>query len=344
MAHRLAELAVLVGGELVGDGGHLITGINDLGRAESGQISFLGNPRYIKQALQSKAGAILIPKSAAGEFPSAVIRVENPSAAFAQIAALFAPAPLEWTAGIHPTAVVAESAVLGSGVWVGPQVVIEPGARIGEGVHLGAGCYVGHETVLGDSCFLYPRVSIRERCVLGKRVMIHCGAVIGSDGFGYEFEKGRYVKVPQTGYVQVDDDVEIGANTTIDRGRFDKTWIQEGCKIDNLVMIAHNVVIGAHSVVVAQVGLSGSSTLGKYNTIAGQSALVGHVKTADQVTITAWTAVTKDITTPGVYRGGPAKPVKDSMEIEALTQRLPELYARLKALEKAAQGLSVEKS
>jgi UDP-3-O-[3-hydroxymyristoyl] glucosamine N-acyltransferase len=337
MAHSLGEIAELVQGQLTGDAAITITGVNDLSRAESDQISFLGNSRYIKQALQSKAAAVLIPLSAAGEFPVAVIRTENPSKAFAQVAALFAPASPAWSAGIHPTALIAEDVDLGADLQIGPYVVIERGVRLEDGVHIGAGSYIGHQAVIGKGSFIYPNVNIRERSILGQRVIIHCGAVIGSDGFGYEFEAGRYLKVPQTGFVQIDDDVEIGANTTIDRGRFDKTWIQTGCKIDNLVMIAHNVVIGAHSVIVAQVGISGSSALGKYNTVAGQSALVGHVKTADKVTITAWTAVTKDITEPGVYRGGPAKPVRESMEIEALTQRLPEIYQRLKVLEKSAQ-------
>jgi len=280
-----------------------------------------------------------VPRDFSAERPCAIIRVDNPSAAFARVIALFSPDPIAWTAGIHPTAVVDPTACLGEGVCLGPHVTVEAGVRLGDRVHVGAGCYVGPEVVIGDDAFLYPRAIVRERCLLGKRVILHSGAVIGSDGFGYEFQDGKYTKIPQVGFVQIDDDCEIGANTTIDRGRFDKTWIQEGCKIDNLVMIAHNVVIGKHTVVVAQVGISGSSTLGAYNTVAGQSALVGHVKTVDRVTITAWTAVTKDITEPGVYRGGPAKPVRESMEIEALTQRLPELVKRLRDLEKEVAQL-----
>jgi UDP-3-O-[3-hydroxymyristoyl] glucosamine N-acyltransferase len=340
VARTLGEITALVGGTLEGDAAAPITGINDLGRAEPGQLSFLGNSRYAKAARATRASGVLIPSDFQGALPCATIRVANPSAAFARVVAAFAPAPVEWMPGIHPTAVVDPAAVVGSGAHIGPHAVVEAGAVLGEGVHLGAGAYVGHEARLGDGCFLHPRATVRERCLLGRRVILHCGAVIGSDGFGYDFQGGKYVKIPQVGTVQIDDDCEIGANTTIDRGRFDKTWIQEGCKIDNLVMIAHNVVVGKHSVIVAQVGISGSSSLGAYNTVAGQSALVGHVKTADQVTITAWTAVTKDITAPGVYRGGPAKPMRESMEIEALTQRLPELYQRLRALEAAQAARS----
>lgn len=335
MARTLGDIAALVGGVLEGDAALLISGINDLSRAEPGQVSFLGNSRYAKAAATTRASAVLVPRDFAGLLPCAAIRVDNPSAAFARVVEAFAPPPVAWAPGIHPTAVIDSTARIGAGVHIGPQAVVEAGVVLGERVHLGAGTYVGHEARIGDDCFLHPRVVVRERCILGRRVIVHCGAVIGSDGFGYDFQGGKYIKIPQVGIVQIDDDCEIGANTTIDRGRFDKTWIQEGCKIDNLVMIAHNVVVGKHTVIVAQVGISGSSSLGAYNTVAGQSALVGHVKTADKVTITAWTAVTKDITAPGVYRGGPAKPMRESMEIEALTQRLPELYQRLRALEAA---------
>lgn len=335
MALTLAEIAALVGGTLEGDPSISITGINDLSRAVPGQLSFLGNSRYAKAALSTRAAAVLIPPDFSTPLPCATIRVPNPSAAFARVVAAFAPPPVSWTPGIHPTAVVHPTASLGQNIHIGPHAVVEEGAVIGDHVHLGAGTYVGHYARIGEHSFLHPRAVVRERCLLGRRVILHCGAVIGSDGFGYDFQDGKYVKIPQVGYVQIDDDCEIGANTTIDRGRFDKTWIQEGCKIDNLVMIAHNVVIGKHTVIVAQVGISGSSSLGAYNTVAGQSAFVGHVKTTDRVTITAWTAVTKDITQPGIYRGGPAKPMRESMEIEALTQRLPELYRRLRALESA---------
>jgi UDP-3-O-[3-hydroxymyristoyl] glucosamine N-acyltransferase len=337
MLRQLGEIAELLKAELTGDPTLVIRGINDLGRAEPDQLAFLGNPRYIKQALESKAGAIIIPRDSTAKVCAATLRVDNPSTAFAKVAALYAPLPIPWLAGIHPTSVVDTSAQLGAGVHIGPHAVVEPGVIIGDGVHVGAGGYVGHDSVLGDHCFMHPRVTLRERSKLGKRVIMHSGVVIGSDGFGYEFSQERYVKVPQLGYVQIDDDVEIGSNSTIDRGRFDKTWIQEGCKIDNLVMIAHNVVIGAHSIIVAQVGISGSASLGKYNTIGGQSAIVGQVRIADKVSVTGWSAVTKDLTEAGVYRGGPAKPMRENMQTEALIQKLPEIYARLKVLEAAAK-------
>ena len=340
MARSLGDIAALVQGQLSGDASLEIKGVNDLSRAGPDQISFLGNPRYIKQALQSKAGAILVPTQAPGNFPTALIRVDNPSTAFAKVAALFTPPLIQWATGIHPSAVIAPSAAIGQGVHIGAHVTVEDGARLADGVHVGAGSYIGHEVVIGENSFIYPNVTVRERCLLGKRVILHAGVVIGSDGFGYEFLQDRYVKVPQTGYVQLEDDVEVGANSTIDRGRFDKTWIKQGTKIDNLVIVAHNVVVGEHSILVAQAGIAGSATLGSYNTVGGQAAIVGHVKITDKVSITGWSAVTKDITQPGVYRGGPAKPMKESLEIEALTQRLPEIYERLKALEKASQNVA----
>ena len=339
VSRTLAEIAVLVDGVLEGDGALVCRGINDLSRATGDQLSFLGNTRYVKAALATSAAAVLVPRDFSGALPCALIRVDNPSAAFARVIGLFVLPAITWSAGIHPTAVVDPASRLGVGVHVGAHATVEAGAVLGDRVHIGAGAYVGHDVRMGDDCFLHPHAVVRERCLLGRRVILHPGAVVGSDGFGYDFQGGKYVKIPQVGFVQIDDDCEIGANTTIDRGRFDKTWIQEGCKIDNLVMIAHNVVVGKHTVIVAQVGISGSSTLGAYNTVAGQSALVGHVKTADKVTITAWTAVTKDITAPGVYRGGPAKPMRESMEIEALTQRLPELVKRLRDLEKEVAAL-----
>ncbi len=339
MSRHLADIAALVGGELSGNPDREISGINDLGRATPEQISFLGNPRYLPAAKESRAGAILVEGGKQYELVADLIKVSNPSAAFAKVAALFQPPPLEWEAGIHPTAVLDPKAQVGKDVYIGPHAVIEAGVSVADRVHIGASAYIGHESKIGEDTFIHPNVVIRERTVIGKRVTVHPGVVLGSDGFGYEFQNGMHKKIPQLGYVQIDDDVEIGSNTTIDRGRFDKTWIQQGTKIDNLVMIAHNVVIGKNSIIVAQCGISGSSTLGNNVVVAGQSATVGHVKVADNVTLTAWSAASKDITKPGVYRGGPARPMAEAMKIEALTVRLPELYKRLQALEKKLGGL-----
>jgi UDP-3-O-[3-hydroxymyristoyl] glucosamine N-acyltransferase len=331
------EIAALVGGVVEGNGQHRLSGIGDLAAADSSRLSFLGNPRYLKAALGSAAGAILAPPGIDLPGKIAVIRVDNPSHAFAKAAACFTPEPIRWVPGIHPTAVVSANARIGEGVHIGPHAVVEDGAVIASGVHLGAGVYIGHEARVGEGSFLHARVVVRERCVLGARVIVHCGAVIGSDGFGYEFSGGRFEKIPQTGYVQIDDDVEIGANTAIDRGRFDRTWIQEGCKIDNLVMIAHNVVVGRHSILVAQSGISGSARLGNYVTVAGQAGIVGHVRVGDGAKITGQSGVSKDVPAGAVFSGSHARPMKETLRIEALTHRLPELVERVRRLEERLQ-------
>ncbi len=335
----LGEIAGLVGGETSSSHSSLeIKGVADLAQAGPDRISFLGNPRYLKAAKSTRAAAVLVAHDFTETLPCPVIRVDNPSAAFAKVVAIFTvPAPV-FQPGIHPSAVVADDVVLGECCHVGPHAVVEPGCRVGNRVHIGAGSYLGHGTVIGDETFLHPRATLRERSVVGRRVVLHSGVVIGSDGFGYEFQNGKHEKIPQVGYVQIDDDVEIGANSCIDRGRFDRTWIKDGSKIDNLVQIAHNVQIGPHAIVVAQCGISGSSSLGAYVVMGGQSATVGHVKVGDRVTLAAWTAVTKDINEPGVYQGGPARPIKEYQRKEASLSRLPVLVQKIRQIEEKLSG------
>ena len=259
-ARSVGELARLVGGMVEGDEHHPIHGVADLSGAGPNEISFFAHPRYEGMARQTKAGALVVGSSAPKDLGRIRIRVAHPSAAFTQIAALFAPPVSPPISGIHPTAIVAEGVHLGRGVGLGPYVVIEEGTQVGEGTQIGAGSFVGRNVQIGGRCVIHPRVYVGERSRIGNRVVLHAGAVVGADGFGYEMKDGKHVKVPQLGYVQIDDDAEIGANTTIDRGRFARTHIGEGAKIDNLVMIAHNCVVGPHSVIVAQSGLSGSTS------------------------------------------------------------------------------------
>jgi len=334
VSRSLGELTALVSGELRGNPALEISGIGDLRNAGPDQLSFLANSKYFQAAKSSRAGAILVSTGVTEVFSSSVIYVTNPSAAFGMVAALFAPEPLPVRSGIHPTAVILDGVELGENVYVGPGAVLEAGVKLGDHSSVGANCYLGHEVTVGSGCIFYPNVTVRERCRIGNRVILHSGAVIGSDGFGYEFQNGQFVKIPQQGYVQIDDEAEIGSNTTIDRGRFDRTWIQQGAKIDNLVMIAHNCVVGKHSVIVAQTGLSGSSSTGAYVTLAGHVGTVGHIHIGDQATVTAKSGVTKDIPAKQVYRGAPARPIKESMELEVLYHRLPELFKRIRALEK----------
>lgn len=329
----LAEIAELIGGKIEGDGEIRISGVADLQGAGPSEISFLAHPRYEAAARQTRAGALVVGPLAPKDLGKARIRVTHPSAAFTRVAMLFAPAEAPRLTGIHPSAVVASGASLGHQVGIGPHVVIEEGVQVGDGTQIGAGSYLGRDVRIGSHCVLHPRVYVGERCLLGNRVVLHPGAVVGADGFGYEMKDGRHHKVPQLGYVQIDDDAEIGANTTIDRGRFARTHIGEGAKIDNLVMIAHNCVVGPHSVIVAQSGLSGSTTTGHHVTIAGHVGTVGHIHIGSGAILTAKSGVTKDVPEGQTWRGAPARPMKEQMEMEAHIQQLPGLARRLKALE-----------
>jgi UDP-3-O-[3-hydroxymyristoyl] glucosamine N-acyltransferase len=343
-ARSVGELARLVGGDVEGDENHPIEGVADLAGAGPNEISFFAHPRYEAMARQTHAGALIVGTSAPKDLGRIRIRVAQPSAAFTKIAALFAPPPAPPVSGVHPTAVVAEGVQLGSGVGLGPYVVIEEGTQVGEGTQIGAGSYVGRNVRVGSRCVIHPRVYVGERCRIGNRVVLHAGAVVGADGFGYEMKDGKYVKIPQLGYVQIDDDAEIGANTTIDRGRFARTHIGEGAKIDNLVMIAHNCVVGPHSVIVAQSGLSGSTTTGHHVTIAGHVGTVGHIHIGSGAILTAKSGVTKDVPEGQTWRGAPARPIKEQMEMEAHIQQLPVLAKRLKALEgKKAKSVAKKK-
>ncbi len=335
MEFTVSELAAFVGGQFAAEAAASlrITGAAALTEAEPGQVTFFGNPKYLPQLKASRASAALVPLDFREPIPALPIRVKNPSLAFAQLLEKFAPPAVRFVPGIHPTAVIGAGAVLGENVSIQPFVVVEAGARIGAHSVIGAHGYVGHEAVVGADCQLAPRVTIGARCRLGDRVIIHSGAVLGSDGFGFEFSGGRHVKIPQTGIVQIDDDVEIGANTTIDRARFGRTWIGAGTKIDNLVQIAHNVIVGKHCLLVSQCGISGSTRLGNYVTLAGQVGVVGHIELGDQVTVGAQGGVSKSLPAAGVYWGSPTQPMRDALETAARARRLPKLFERVKKLE-----------
>jgi len=324
----------LSGGELHGGNADLkIVGAASLLDAAPGEVTFYGDPRYLARLRKTRASAIFVPLDFSEKTAAAQIRVTNPSKAFEQVVLKLAPKPIAFSPGIHPTAVVDPTATLGKDVSIQPHAVIEANAFIGDKTVIGAGSYVGHECIVGDSSLIYPNVTIRERNRIGSRVIIHSGAVIGADGFGFEFVDGRYRKIPQIGIVQIDDDVEIGANTTIDRARFGRTWIQEGVKIDNLVQIAHNVTIGKHSVVAAQTGISGSTRVGENVMIAGQVGVIGHLTIDDNTVIAAQSGISKDLP-GGAWFGSPAVPLAEAKRQIAWTHRLGKLFDRVKALEK----------
>ncbi len=336
MELSLQDLSLLVGGSLdsPADGGRIIRSVAGISEAGEGDLTFLGSSRYLSALRCSGASAALVPMDFQEAVGPVVIRVDNPSQAFSLVVQRFAPAPVKWAPGVHPTAVIGGGVILGEGVSIQPYVVVEDGAKIGDRTVVGAHSYVGHGARIGADCRLAARVTIGEHCVVGDRAIFHSGVVLGSDGFGFEFSGGRHLKIPQTGIVQVDDDVEIGANSTVDRARFGRTWIGAGTKIDNLVQVAHNVVMGKHCIIVSQTGIAGSARLGNYVTMAGQSATAGHVVLGDQVVVAARGGVTKNIPAKEQVWGVPAIPIREAKEQIASVRRLPKLEERVRALEK----------
>lgn len=331
---RLIDIAELTGGELCKGNPNLeVTGIAAVSEAAITDITFFSVSRYLPELRISSAGAAFVPRDFSEDVPCALIKVESPSVAFAAIGKQFAPPPIVWAKGIHPTAIIDPQATLGEDVAVHAYAVIEAGAKIGARTIIGAHCFVGHETVVGEDCFFNPRVIIRERCLIGNRVIFQPGAIIGADGFGYELINKKYEKIAQTGIVQIDDDVEVGANSTIDRARFGKTWIKEGTKIDNLVMIGHNSVIGPHAILCGLSGVSGSSKVGGYVTLAGQVGVAGHVEIGDHAILAAQTGVSKNIPANSFCMGSPAEPVRKFKRKVAYMNRIEELFQRVKALE-----------
>ncbi|HEX9281553.1 MAG TPA: UDP-3-O-(3-hydroxymyristoyl)glucosamine N-acyltransferase [Candidatus Udaeobacter sp.] len=333
MTLTLKQLANLSDGELVGDSTLKITGAASLGEATPGEISFFTNRKYIGLLRKTRASAIFVPPDFAEPVNAAQIRVSNPTKAFEQVVLKFAPNPITFAPGIHPSAIVDPSVQLGERVSIQPLAVIEAGAKIGDDTIIGAGSYVGHGTIIGSACHIYPHVTIRERSRIGSRVIIHSGVVIGGDGFGFEMVDGRHQKIQQLGIVQIDDDVEIGANTTVDRARFGRTWIQQGVKIDNLVQIAHNVVIGKNSIIVAQTGISGSTRVGERVMMGGQVGIVGHLEIGDGTAIGAQSGISKS-TPGGAWFGSPAVPLAEAKQQIAWIHRLGKLFARVKEIEK----------
>ncbi len=338
MKFTLREIAQIIGGELIGDPDIVITGISGIKEAEKGDITFLANSKYQRLMEITRASAIITSKEVTNS-RRALIRTENPSLAFSKVVELVAPNYIRHPRGIHPTAIIGKNVKLGENVSLGPYVIIEDSASLGDNTVVYGGSYIGRSVVIGRECLIYPNVTVLQRVEIGDRVIIHSGTVIGSDGFGFATVKGVQKKIPQIGTVVIEDDVEIGANVTIDRARFDKTIVGKGTKIDNLVQIAHNVIIGKNSIIVAQAGISGSTILGKGVILAGQAGLVGHITIGDGAIVAAQAGVTKSVP-PGVKVSGyPAKPHEKAKRVNACVQRLPEVYRKLKELEERVREL-----
>jgi len=333
----LNDIAAFVGGTVSGNGEALIEGIRGLEEAGPGDLTFLANAKYRKLLETTGAGAILVaPGIAAGG--KTLLVVPDPYSALGQLLAWFYP-EVEEAPGIAEGAFIHEGAIVSPQAVVYPGAYVGPGTRIERGTVLYPGVFIGRDACIGEDSVLYPRVTVYRRCRIGRRVVLHAGVVVGSDGFGFANPGRENRKIPQVGYVQIDDDVEVGANTTIDRGTIDRTWIRQGAKIDNLVQIAHNVVIGERSVIVAQVGISGSTQLGRGVVIGGQAGIVGHIRIGDHVMAAARSGIHKDIPPGQIVAGTPHRPHREWLKQEALLAKLPEMREALATLQRRIEGL-----
>lgn len=333
---RASEIAKLVGGEFEGASDPELTGVAPLDRASASELSFVAHPKYAAYLELSGAGAVLatetlIPR---GSTKLPRIIVGDVYRALADVLQHLYPQP-EPVPGIHPTAVFGQGVQLGEGITVGPYAVIGAHSRMGARTRIGAHCVVGENCTLGDDVILHPHVTLYSHVRVGERTIMHSGARIGTDGFGYTFVDGRHMKVPQVGGVNIGSDVEIGSNTCVDRGSVGPTEIGNGVKVDNLVHIGHNVRIGDLSVIVAQVGISGSTTVGKGVTLAGQAGLQGHITIGDGAIIGGGAAVWSDVPAGATYSGSPARPHQQTLRVQGAWFKLPELLKRIRAIERA---------
>ncbi len=330
-----AEIAELVHGTLEGECAVQLTGVSSLSEAGETDVSFLGNEKYRDQVLPSRASLVLVPENYDAPVPAgrAWLRCADPSNAFTLVIGLFTPPPVQYPRGIHPTAVIEDGVEIAPDTCIGPGVVVCAGAKIGQGTTILANSFIGQQVVIGEDSFLYPNVVVRERCLIGNRVILHAGVVIGGDGFGYQSGPDGHHKIPQVGIVQIDDDVEIGCNSTVDRARFGRTWIKAGTKIDNLVQVGHNVEIGYNGMIVAQVGIAGSTRLGNFVTMAGQSATAGHLTIGDGAIVMGQSGVSKNLPPKAIVMGTPAMDRLEFAKQAVLIRRVEKLGAQLKELQ-----------
>ncbi len=332
-SYTLRELAGRIGGKVVGDDLVAVSGAAPIETATRQDISFVANVRYLKFLETTRAGAVVAgPQVECDRVP--LLRHDNPYLAFARILDLLYPAEMHLPPGIHPTAVIEDDVAIDPTAGIGPLCHIRSGATVGPGCQLVSSVYLGRHVTVGRDCLLYPGVRIMDNCRLGDNVIIHASAVIGSDGFGFARSEQGLKKVKQVGWVEIENDVEIGSNTSIDRGTLGPTRIGRGTKIDNLVQIAHNVEIGRNCIIVSQVGISGSTKLGDGVVLAGQVGLVGHIEIGHGVTIGAQSGVAKSVPPGKTMFGYPARDMAETLRIEAALTRLPELFKRVRKLER----------
>jgi UDP-3-O-[3-hydroxymyristoyl] glucosamine N-acyltransferase len=339
LAYRLDDIAKRLGGTVHGSKDVIISQVSTLESAQSHQIAFLANSKYRSQLATTQAGAVILSAADADATSLPRIVCSNPYAAFAKVSTLLNPSP-QPVAGIHSTAVVGEEVVIHQGVQIDANVVIGDGAQIGANSIIMAGCSIGEGVHIGENALLYPRVVVYHDCVLGNNLIAHSGVVIGADGFGLAMEEGRWLKIPQIGRVIIGDDVEIGANTTIDRGALDDTVIEDDVKLDNQIQIAHNVRIGAHTAIAGCVGIAGSTTIGRYCRIGGSAGILGHLQIADEVEVSSFTLVGKSIKERGSYCGiFPFTTTQTWRKNAAQVRHLDELADRVKLLEQQIEIL-----
>jgi len=338
----LRDIAAFLNGSVRGDGNTTITGVQGIDEAREGELTFVANPKYHKKIASTRASAIIVARPPEGSDRNFLV-VKDPYMAMARLLPLFYPEEKP-PSGISSRAVVEEGAQIGEDVTIFPNAFVGRNAKIERGVTLYPGVCIGHDAFIGEDSVLYPNVTVYRRSIVGKRVILHAGVVVGSDGFGFANPGRDNFKVPQVGYVQIDDDVEIGANTTIDRGTLGKTWIQRGVKIDNLVQIAHNVVIGENSVVVAQVGISGSTKLGRSVILGGQAGLAGHVTIGDGVMVAGQSGVAKDIPPGQIVSGSPTMPHQEWLRLQVHLGKMAELRSTITSLLKRVEELEKKKA
>jgi UDP-3-O-[3-hydroxymyristoyl] glucosamine N-acyltransferase len=331
MNKKLKELAAWVGGTVIGDGDVDISGGAAIEEAQPGEITFISNPKYLSMLSATKASAVIVsPTVTQGDKP--LLSIANPYLAFAKILSLYTQKAYQ-PKGIAPQASISPTARVGKEITVYPFVCVGDRCSIGDRVTLYPGVSVGEDSSIGDESILHAHVSIYPGTIIGKRVILHSGVVVGSDGFGYVKDGKKNVKIPQVGHVEIEDDVEIGANTTVDRAALGKTVIHRGVKIDNLVQVAHNVVIGEDSIIVAQVGISGSTKIGSNVTLAGQAGLTGHITVGDNVMVGAQSGVMNDLPPNSAYTGSPAIPHREQLRVVSATLKLPEMRKTLKEID-----------
>ncbi len=328
----LSEIAKLVNGKVKGDLEKKIYGVAPFEHATDDDITFVDSAKLIKKISETKAGAVIVPMDVE-EASNSIVQVENPRVAFAKVMNFFNPVSKP-KSGISTRAHIGEKLICGKELSIAPFAVIGNNVTMGDGVVLHSGVSIGDNVKIGNNTLIYPNVTILESCIIGNRVIIHSGSVIGSDGFGFAPDGKKYYKIPQTGIVRIDDDVEIGAGNTIDRATFGKTWICRGVKTDNLVHIAHNVTVGEDTVIVAQTGIAGSATIGRHVAISGQVAIVGHITVGDNVQIAGKAGVTKSVESGEVLSGTPAIPHRLWLRVQNIIPKLPELKNQIRTIEK----------